>query len=48
MMSKGIMGGGAVFVAIMMTLTQYLNLPGYLHYVWAVLVLVWGIKALKQ
>lgn len=41
------MGGGAIFVAILMALTQYWGLPGYLHYVWAVLVLVWGLKALK-
>lgn len=46
-MSKKMMSGGAVFVAILMVLTQYWGLPGYLHYVWAGLVLVWGLKALK-
>jgi len=46
-MSKSMMGGGAIFVAIAITLTQYFGLPGYLYYVWAVLVLVWGLKAFK-
>lgn len=46
-MSKKMMGGGAIFIAMVIALTQYLGLPGYLHYIWAVLVLVWGLKALK-
>ena len=46
-MSKKMMGGGAIFVAVAMTATQYFGLPGYLNYVWAVLVLVWGLKAFK-
>lgn len=46
-MSKVMMGGGAILVAIAMALTQYLGLPGYLHYVWAGLVLIWGFTAFK-
>ena len=46
-MSKQIMGGGAIFVAFVMMATQYFGLPGYLNYIWAVLVLVWGLRAFK-
>ena len=46
-MSKKMMGSGAIFVAVVMAATQYFGLPGYLNYAWAVLVLVWGLKAFK-
>ena len=46
-MSKQMMGWGAVIVGILMASTQYFALPGNLNYVWAVLVLVWGLKAFK-
>ena len=46
-MSKGMMSGGAVLVAIAIILTQYLGGPGYLHYLWAGLVLIWGFIAFK-
>ena len=46
-MSKNMMGSGAIFVAVVMTATQYFGLPGYLNYMWAALVLVWGLRAFK-
>jgi len=47
-MSKGTLGGGAIFIAVMIAVTQYFSfLPGYLNYVWAFFVLVWGLKVLK-
>ena len=47
MVSKGIMGGGAVLVAILLAVTEVFAWPGYLNYIWAVLVLIWGIMAFK-
>ncbi len=43
MVSKTIMGGGAILLAILIALTQVLTLPSYLHYVWAAIALIWGI-----
>lgn len=48
MVSKMVLGVPAVAVGILIAATQYLNLPGYLQYLWAVLVLVWGVLALVQ
>ena len=45
MVSKTIMGGGTVLVAILLVLTTLLNWPSSLNYVWAVLVLIWGIMS---
>ena len=42
-MSKGMMGGGAVLVAVLMALTQLMGWAGYLNYIWAALVLIWGL-----
>ena len=39
-------GWGAILVAVCMMLTVALNLPKWLHYVWALLVLVSGILAI--
>lgn len=47
-MSKTMMGVPAVVVGILIAATQYLSLPGYLQYVWALLVLLWGIIALAS
>ena len=46
-MSKQMMGWGAVAVGVLIALTEYLGFRSDLNYLWAVLVLVWGIKALK-
>jgi len=47
MVSKTIMGGGAVLVAILIALTTMLEWPAATNYVWAALVLIWGIIAFK-
>jgi UDP-N-acetylmuramyl pentapeptide phosphotransferase/UDP-N-acetylglucosamine-1-phosphate transferase len=47
MMSKGVMGGGAILVGILIALTTYMEWPDYLQYIWAVLVLLWGVLWLK-
>lgn len=47
MLSNGMMSGGAILVAILMVLTQLMSWPGYLHYIWAALVLIWGLMALQ-
>ncbi|MBI2057364.1 MAG: hypothetical protein HYT63_00030 [Candidatus Yanofskybacteria bacterium] len=46
-MSKKTMGWGAVLVAVLIAATQYFNLSANLNYLWALLVLVWGLKAFK-
>ena len=48
MLSKGMMGWGAIVVAVLMALTQLMSWPGYLHYIWAILVLVWGFLAMAK
>ena len=47
MISKKTMGWSAVLVGILMALTEYMSWNGNLHYLWALLVLVWGIMAFK-
>lgn len=43
MVSKTMMGGGAILLAILIVLTVVLSLPETLHYIWALVALVWGI-----
>jgi len=40
------MGGGAIFLAIVIAATQALSLQGELNYLWALLALIWGTLAL--
>jgi len=48
MASKTVMGGGAIIIGILIAATQALDvLPGELHYLWALLVIIWGIMAMK-
>lgn len=47
MLSKSVMGWGAVIVAILMALTQALSWTGSLNYLWAALVLIWGFLSFK-
>ena len=56
MFLKFIMGGGALLVAVLITLTQYmgwddsLSKIGWtvpLNYIWAALVFIWGIVSFK-
>lgn len=46
-MDKNVMGGGAVFIAIVLVLTEGLSWPGYINYIAAALVLVWGLVSFK-
>jgi uncharacterized protein (DUF983 family) len=41
------MGWGAIVLAVLMALTVALKWPKWLHYVWAVMVLVSGILSLN-
>ena len=47
MLSKGMMGWGAVLVGVLIALNEYMAWSGNLNYLWAVIVLVWGFMALK-
>jgi hypothetical protein len=46
-MDKKTMGWGAIVVGVLVALTEFMTWPGYMNYVWAILVLIWGITALK-
>jgi len=46
--SKTLFGVPAVVVGILIAATQYLNLPAYVQYVWAALVVIWGLLALAS
>ena len=48
MASKGFLGGGAILVAILMALTVFLEWSNNLHYLWAAIVLIWGIMAFSD
>ena len=48
MLSKPVLGWGAILVGILIALTEYLAWSGNVNYLWAVLVLVLGIATLKQ
>jgi len=46
-MNKKTMGWTAVVVGVLMALTEYLAWTGSWNYLWAVLVIVWGLMSLK-
>jgi hypothetical protein len=46
-MNKSMMGWGAIIVGVLMILTEVMAWPGYLNYIWSVLVLIWGAMAFK-
>jgi len=46
-MDKKMMGWVAIVVGVLIALNQYMTWNGNLNYLWAVLVLIWGIMALK-
>ncbi|HEY4481685.1 MAG TPA: hypothetical protein VI489_02420 [Candidatus Brocadiaceae bacterium] len=48
MMSKEVMAGGAVLVGVLIAATQYMGWSGTLNYLWAALVLIWGIVEFTQ
>ena len=48
MFSKTIMGSGAVVMAIVISLTTLLAWPDYLQYIWAAIIVIWGIINFMQ
>ena len=48
MLSKEILGIGAILDGILIALTQYMGWPANLQYLWAVLAVIWGIVILTQ
>ncbi len=48
MLSKTIMGSGAILMAIVVALTNLLSWPNYLQYIWAVVIAIWGIITFVQ
>ena len=40
------LGSGAILLAILITATEGLKWPRFLHYIWAALALIWGIVAM--
>lgn len=47
MLSKKNLAYVAIVFAFVIAASEYLGLPSMLHYLWALIVLVWGILALK-
>ena len=47
-MSNQMMGWGAIIVGVLIAATVMLGWNESLHYLWALLVLVWGAKALMN
>ena len=43
MLSKGVLGGGAILDGILIALTQYMGWSVNLQYLWAALAVIWGI-----
>lgn len=48
MPSKGLMGWGAIILAVLIALGELMTWPGWTSYVWAVLALLWGIMWLSR
>ena len=46
--SKQYLGWGAVLLAVVMAVAEYMGSPSSLVYLWALIVAVWGFLALKQ
>lgn len=44
-MANILWGAGAILLAILIAATEGLKWPSWLHYVWAVAALLWGIIA---
>ena len=42
---ESVMGGGAILIALLIAATQLLKWPKWLNYVWAVIILIWGVLA---
>ncbi len=48
MVSKQMMSWGAIVVGILIAATEYMALPAYLNYLWALLVLAWGVMEMQK
>ncbi|MEX0933029.1 MAG: hypothetical protein WDZ77_02960 [Candidatus Pacearchaeota archaeon] len=48
MFSKEVLGWGAIVVGILMGLIEFMDWSGQLNYLWAVLVLLFGIGTLNK
>jgi len=46
MLSKKVLGGGAILDGVLIAATEFMNWSGNLHYLWAVLAVIWGIVIL--
>jgi len=45
-MPEAIFGGGAVLIGVLIALTKALNWPSGLYYLWALIVIGWGLMSL--
>lgn len=45
MASKMMVAGGPVLLGVLIALTQYMDWNGSLHYLWALVSIVWGLMA---
>ena len=48
MLSKEMLGWGAVLDGVLIAATQFMGWPGSLNYLWALLALAWGAAVLTQ
>lgn len=48
MVSKKLLGWGAIIDGVLIALTQYMAWPASLQYLWAVLAVIWGIVVLAK
>lgn len=45
MNSKMMMAGGPILLGVLIALTQFMGWNGSLHYLWALVAIVWGLWA---
>ncbi len=48
MISKSVLGGGAILDGILIAATKLMKWPGRLYYLWALLAIIWGVIILMQ
>lgn len=48
MLSKAVLGWSAVLDGVLIALTQYMGWNASLHYLWAVLAVVWGFLIMQK
>jgi hypothetical protein len=47
-MNRLMFSWSAVVVGVLIALTEFMSWPGSVNYLWALLVLVWGFRAMKM